>query len=146
MPIRNSPTSPSTFTTSALFRISMFGCSPTSDSFGASMQTEQSSVGKFLSSAAILPPMDGPFSTSTTRAPASARSSAAWTPAMPPPMTRTESLAMLLLPAPLGVLVAGGEGLQVQVHRPGWYRAAHGLLHGLGLEEVGGPDKEAQHH
>src|SRR3989304_6189120 len=34
MAIRKSPASPSTLTTSALFRISMFGCSPTSDSLG----------------------------------------------------------------------------------------------------------------
>ena len=97
MAIRKAPALPSTFTTSALFSTSMLGCSPTSESFGASMQTEQSSVGKFLSRAAILPPMDGPFSTRITLAPASARSSAAWTPAMPPPMMSTESLMPWLL-------------------------------------------------
>jgi hypothetical protein len=62
--------------------------------FGASIQIEQSSVGKFLSSAAILPPIDGPFSTRTTRPPAFATSSAACIPAIPPPTTMTVSLIL----------------------------------------------------
>jgi len=43
----------------------MLRFSPTSESFGASMQMEQSSVGKFLSSAAILPPSDADRSTTS---------------------------------------------------------------------------------
>jgi len=73
----------------------MFGCSPTSDIFGASMQMEQSRVGKFLSSTAITPPMVGARSTSTTLAPPLARSSEAWMPAIPPPMTMTAPLIFL---------------------------------------------------
>ncbi len=36
----------------------------------------------------MLPPIEASFSTSTTSWPASAMSSAAWMPAMPPPITR----------------------------------------------------------
>ncbi len=50
---------------------------------------EQSIVGKVLSSWLIRPPMLGPRSTKWTFTRASARSSAAWMPAMPPPNTRT---------------------------------------------------------
>ena len=53
------------------------------------MQEEQSSVGKVLSTRAMLPPMVGSRSTRVTGMPASAMSMAAWMPAMPPPMTRT---------------------------------------------------------
>ena len=55
----------------------MLGCRSTSDILGASMQMEQSNVGKFLSKTAIAPPMVASRSTSTTRAPASAKSNAA---------------------------------------------------------------------
>ena len=48
---------------------------------------EQSIVGKVLSNWAITPPMDACFSTRTTSIPLSARSSAAWIPATPPPIT-----------------------------------------------------------
>ena len=53
------------------------------------MQLEQSTVGKVLSSFAILPPMWLSRSTRSTSRPASAQSRAAWMPATPPPMTST---------------------------------------------------------
>src|SRR3990170_1247821 len=95
---RKSPGLPSTFSISASERISILGCRSTSDIFGASMQIEQSSVGKFLSRTAIIPPIVASFSTRTTRAPASARSSEACIPAIPPPTTSTESLILYALP------------------------------------------------
>ncbi|MCJ7659725.1 MAG: hypothetical protein MUO67_11295 [Anaerolineales bacterium] len=69
-----SPGLPSTLVTSASDRISILGCRSTSDIFGASMQIEQSSVGKFLSSTAIIPPIVASFSTITTLTPALAKS------------------------------------------------------------------------
>ena len=60
---------------------------PTSTIFGVTMQEEQSSVGKVLSSWAILPPMVGFDSTISTSNPASAISRAVCIPAMPPPIT-----------------------------------------------------------
>jgi len=58
-----SPTSPSKDFNSALVIISMFGDRPASTSLGASIQMEQSTVGKVLSRRAIAPPMDACFST-----------------------------------------------------------------------------------
>ncbi len=55
---------------------------------GVRMHCEQSRVGKVSDSWLMWPPIDGSFSTSTTSTPPSAMSSAAWMPAMPPPMTR----------------------------------------------------------
>ena len=52
------------------------------------MHWEQSRVGKVSLNWLMCPPMEGSFSTRMTSAPPSARSSAAWMPAMPPPMTR----------------------------------------------------------
>ena len=54
---------------------------------GVRMHCEQSSVGKVSESWLMWPPIEGSFSTSTTSWPPSAMSSAAWMPAMPPPMT-----------------------------------------------------------
>ena len=55
---------------------------------GVRMHCEQSSVGKVSERPAILPPIEGSRSTSTTSQPPSAMSSAAWMPATPPPITR----------------------------------------------------------
>ncbi len=52
------------------------------------MHCEQSRVGKVSESWLMWPPIEDSFSTSTTSAPPSARSSAAWMPAIPPPITR----------------------------------------------------------
>ena len=60
----------------------------TSTIFGVRIHWEQSSVGKVSSSWAMRPPMDGLFSTRVTGIRASAMSSAAWIPAIPPPITR----------------------------------------------------------
>ena len=65
----------------------MFGWLATSTIFGVMMHWEQSSVGKVSESWAMWPPMEGSRSTSSTWWPQSAMSSAAWMPAMPPPMT-----------------------------------------------------------
>ncbi len=54
---------------------------------GVRMHCEQSRVGKVSESCAMWPPIEASFSTSTTSWPPSAMSSAAWMPAMPPPMT-----------------------------------------------------------
>jgi len=54
---------------------------------GVKMHWLQSSVGKVSDSWLMCPPIEGSFSTSTTSPPPSAMSSAAWMPAMPPPMT-----------------------------------------------------------
>ena len=70
----------------------MFSCWAQSTMRGVRMQAEQSMVGKVLSSLAMTPPMVVSFSTMVTLRPASARSSAAWMPATPPPMTRTSLL------------------------------------------------------
>ena len=70
----------------------MLGCWATSTILGPRMQAEQSTVGKVLSSLAILPPMVGWRSTSTTGTPPSAQSRAAWMPATPPPMMSTRLL------------------------------------------------------
>ncbi len=51
------------------------------------MQAAQSSVGKVLSNIAMWPPIVPVRSTRYTRLPPSAISSAAWIPAIPPPMT-----------------------------------------------------------
>src|SRR4030042_4017868 len=71
------PASPSTRSTSVYVKTSMLGCRPTSTSLGASIQMEQSLVGKVLSSWAIWPPMAGALSTRETLKPAVARSRAA---------------------------------------------------------------------
>ena len=55
---------------------------------GVRMHCEQSSVGKVSLSWLMWPPIEASFSTSTTSWPPSAMSSAAWMPAMPPPITR----------------------------------------------------------
>ena len=55
---------------------------------GVRMHCEQSSVGKVSESWLMWPPMEGSLSTRITSWPPSAMSSAAWMPAMPPPMTR----------------------------------------------------------
>ena len=55
--------------------------------FGVMMHWEQSSVGKVSESWAMWPPMEGSRSTRSTWWPQSAMSSAAWMPAIPPPMT-----------------------------------------------------------
>ena len=60
------PSSCSTLRTSVLVMISMLGCELTSYILGASMQIEQSLVGKVLSSRAMVPPIDGVSSTSST--------------------------------------------------------------------------------
>src|SRR3972149_11024897 len=60
------PMYPLTSWTSLLVSNSMFGCLPASDILGASMQIEQSIVGKVLSSCAILPPILGSRSTRYT--------------------------------------------------------------------------------
>ena len=65
----------------------IFGWRATSTMRGVRMHCEQSSVGKVSESWLMCPPIDGLFSTSTTSWPASAMSSAAWIPAMPPPST-----------------------------------------------------------
>ncbi len=51
------------------------------------MHCEQSRVGKVSLSWLMWPPIEASFSTSTTSWPPSAMSSAAWMPAMPPPIT-----------------------------------------------------------
>ncbi|SEM51348.1 hypothetical protein SAMN04489760_11928 [Syntrophus gentianae] len=48
-----SPASPTTLSTSVYVSISMFGCRPTSASFGERIHMEQSLVGKVLSNWAI---------------------------------------------------------------------------------------------
>src|SRR4030042_6443906 len=60
------PASPATLSTSVYVRISILGFRPTSTSLGASIQMEQSLVGKVLSSWAIWPPMAGALSTRET--------------------------------------------------------------------------------
>ena len=65
----------------------MLGCWAASTILGVRMHWEQSSVGKVSESWPMWPPMEGAFSTRTTWWPPSAMSSAAWMPAMPPPMT-----------------------------------------------------------
>ena len=65
----------------------MFGCCATSTIRGVRIHCEQSSVGNVSDSWDICPPIDGSCSTITTFCPAFAISSAAWIPAMPPPMT-----------------------------------------------------------
>ena len=55
---------------------------------GVRMHCEQSSVGKVSLSWLMWPPIEASFSMSTTSWPPSAMSSAAWMPAMPPPITR----------------------------------------------------------
>ena len=82
------PTYPQMLVTSVRLISFMRGWRPASAILGARIQIEQSMVGKVLSIWAILPPMDGSFSTKTTSYPESARSRAAWMPATPPPMTR----------------------------------------------------------
>ena len=66
----------------------MLGFWPTSVIRGVTIQEAQSSVGNVLSSMAIFPPTVGFFSTKSTGKPASAMSSAAVMPAIPPPITR----------------------------------------------------------
>ena len=66
----------------------MFGWRPASTILGVRMQEEQSRVGNVLSSCDMRPPMLGERSTRYTWKPASAMSSAAWIPAIPPPITR----------------------------------------------------------
>ena len=61
------------------------------------MQMEQSMVGKVLSIWAILPPIEGSFSTMCTSKPESARSRADWMPATPPPMIRTDRVTGTLV-------------------------------------------------
>ena len=56
------PTWPCTSLTSAYVTSSMFSCLAASTILGVSMHAEQSSVGKVLSSCAILPPMLGSLS------------------------------------------------------------------------------------
>jgi hypothetical protein len=67
------------------------GCVPTDTMRGVRMQAEQSRVGKVLSNWAMCPPIEGSRSTMYDRKPASAISSAAWMPAIPPPTTRVAS-------------------------------------------------------
>ena len=55
------------------------------------IQAEQSSVGNVFVKTAIFPPIVGNFSTNVTSLPESARSSADWIPAMPPPIINTLS-------------------------------------------------------
>src|SRR4030042_3470669 len=84
-----SPGEPENPVTSESTLSSMLGWRPASTSLGARMHVEQSLVGKVLSSCAIAPPIDGLLSPRDTLNPASARSSAACVPAMPPPTTST---------------------------------------------------------
>ena len=66
---------------------------------------EQSLVGKVLSSCAITPPMLGFFSIRETSIPISAKSSAAWIPAIPPPITAT-----------LGSTLSTSQGFRKECH------------------------------
>ena len=70
------PTKPFTSVTSEYENMRILSFWATSTIFGVSMQAAQSSVGKVLSSCAILPPIVGFVSTMSTGNPASAISSA----------------------------------------------------------------------
>jgi len=88
------PGVPATLFTSERVWMRMFGCLWTSTIFGERMHIEQSFVGNVLSSCAICPPMVGSRSTRCTVTPWFARSSAAWIPATPPPMTTTSLMGI----------------------------------------------------
>ena len=75
----------------------MLGCWYASTMRGVRMHCEQSSVGNVSLSWLMWPPMDASFSMRTTSWPPSAMSSAAWMPAMPPPMTRARLVTGILM-------------------------------------------------
>ena len=109
----------------------IFSCCATSTILGVRIQAAQSSVGKVLSSWAILPPMVGLVSTMSTGKPASAMSSAVWIPAIPPPITSARlvtglspgvrgvfrlTLATAALPRMMAFSVPTGISLCTQEH------------------------------
>ena len=83
------PGSPSAASNSAFVMMSMFGCLSQSTSRGEMVHIAQSFVGNVLSSCAMRPPMPPERSMRWTLNPASARSSDACMPAIPPPTTAT---------------------------------------------------------
>src|SRR5208337_1532198 len=94
MVTRKCPDSPSTFSTSVRVWILIFACLWTSTIFGERMHIEQSLVGNVLSSCAMWPPIVGSRSIRWTTIPWFARSSAAWMPLIPAPMTTTSPMGI----------------------------------------------------
>jgi len=94
---RNRPSTGSVPVTSAYVRSVMFSWWAAAAIFGVQMQLAQSRVGKTFDRPIIFPPMLALFSTTTTENPWSARSSAAWSPAIPPPMTSASVFLVSLM-------------------------------------------------
>src|SRR5208337_5015240 len=94
MVTRKCPALPSTFSTSERVWTRIFACLWISTILGERMHMEQSLVGNVLSSCAMCPPIVGSRSIRWTMIPWFARSSAAWMPETPAPMTTTSPMGI----------------------------------------------------